>query len=170
IVEAALQSGSLITARLAGDMGREVFAMPGSIHSPLSRGCHALIRQGAKLTETAQDILSELGASLASPGKTSRRLFDDDRRMVQSYRMSQGEAPNPVVSGARHTHPAPACEPGNADQDVGLLQALGHDPVHLDDLQRRTPQPAESVLARLLARELNGAVVRLPGGRYQRRS
>jgi DNA processing protein len=139
VVEAALQSGSLITARLASEQGQEVFAIPGSIHSPQSRGCHALIRQGAKLVERAEDVLEELrwpGVHIAT---------------------------NNEAAGA---HPASA--DSQNDEDSALLQALGADPVGLDALQARTGLDTATLQARLLELELDGQLGRLPGGLFQR--
>jgi DNA processing protein len=141
VVEAALQSGSLITARLASEQGKEVFAIPGSIHSPQSRGCHALIKQGAKLVELAQDVLEELklpGAGLTRPGAS------------RSEAAADSETAQPT--------------------DDPLIAALGFDAVSLDALQARTGLGTAQLQAQLLELELAGQVARLPGGLFQRQA
>ena len=141
VIEAAPQSGSLITARLAAEQGKEVFAIPGSIHSPLSRGCHLLIKQGAKLVESAQDVLEELPAL---PGKLLRPETDGD---------------------ARPPDGTPALE---AQPDPALLRALGFDPASLDELQARTGLATAALQAQLLGLEMDGDLARLPGGKFVR--
>jgi DNA processing protein len=141
VVEAARRSGSLITARLAGDQNRELFAVPGSIHNPLSRGCHELIRQGAKLTETVADILSELNFSA---------FFESGRSAADSL-----GSPAELAAGMDKEHKI-------------LLDALGFDPADLDMLVVRTGFKAEAVSSMMLILELEGHVQAAPGGRYSR--
>ena len=157
VIEAALQSGSLITARLAAEQGREVFAIPGSIHSPHSRGCHALIRQGAKLVETAQDILEELPTTPA----TAPSAFERPPRQITLP---------PPPSEPTHEPPAePAAQaPHEALPHPELLHALGADPASFDTLQSRTGWPTPQLQAALLELELTGHLARLPGGLFQR--
>ena len=138
VVEAAQPSGSLITARLAVEQGKEVFAIPGSIHAPQSRGCHALIKQGAKLVESAQDVLEEL----LLPGTRTPSLF-------------------PAADASDTDADAEL-----ASDDV--LAALGFDPTGLDALVARTGIDAAALQVRLLELELDGQVARLPGGLFQR--
>lgn len=142
VVEAALRSGSLITARMALEAGRDVFAIPGSIHAVQSRGCHALLKQGAKLVEQVEDVLEEL-AGLAPLPALEADLPDDLQ--------------------------APDDDPPPAESDP-VLAALGHDPATLDALIARCGWPAPALNARLLELELDGLVVRLPGGLFQRRA
>jgi DNA processing protein len=141
VVEAARRSGSLITARLANTYGREVFAIPGSIHNPLSRGCHELIKAGAKLVETADDILRELNFSA---------FFTND------LRAPGGGFPRPPLASAM-----------DKDHKI-LLDALGFDPVDLDTLVVRTGFKPEAVSSMMLILELEGHVQAAPGGRYSR--
>jgi DNA processing protein len=141
VVEAAQRSGSLITARLANSYGREVFAVPGSIHNPMSRGCHHLIKAGAKLTETAEDILCELNFSA---------FFGAAKGM-----------PSGVPHAALHTA-------GMDKEHKILLDALGFDPVDLDTLIVRTGFKPDAVSSMMLILELEGHVQAAPGGRYSR--
>lgn len=151
VVEAAPASGSLITARLAAEQGHEVFAIPGSIHAPQSRGCHALIRQGAKLVESAQDVLEELRLPGAVAAPAQAQLVPD----------APAPAPGTAPDSARAAAPAEAPE-------SPLLQALGFDPIGLDALLARTGLDAATLQVQLLELELAGSVARLPGGLFQR--
>ena len=139
VVEAAVRSGSLITARLAGEQGREVFAIPGSIHNPLARGCHRLLREGAKLVEEAADILEELAPQLRAA------LFQDEEETSKKQEDS-----------------------GLDDEYYRLLECLGHDPVAVDEVVERSGLTADVVSSMLLLLELHGHVASAPGNRYQR--
>ncbi|HEY4644662.1 MAG TPA: DNA-processing protein DprA [Steroidobacteraceae bacterium] len=141
VVEAARQSGSLITARFASEQGREVFAIPGSIHSPLSRGCHRLLRDGAKLVEEADDILSELKIPLTAAAA------------------ALGTAPS-----KQPAHPA---ERLDKEYEI-LLDALGFDALGVDALIERSGLKPDAVASMLLILELRGLVEARPGGRYCR--
>ncbi len=145
VVEAAPRSGSLITARWAMERGREVFAVPGSIHNPLSRGCHSLIKQGAKLTETVDDILNELNFS---------GLFDSVPSCGATA-LHGGGSRLGAVAGMDKEHKI-------------LLDALGFDPVDLDTLVVRTGFKPETVSSMMLILELEGHVQAAHGGRYAR--
>ncbi|HEX8777506.1 MAG TPA: DNA-processing protein DprA [Rhodanobacter sp.] len=150
VIEAGLQSGSLITARLAGEQGREVFAIPGSIHNPLARGCHRLIRDGARLVESASEVAETLvPAARALGAELALRLEPSPPALGGSARK---------VAGGWRDDP----------QYRQLLEVLGHDPLALDELAGRTGQSAAELSSMLLMLELEGCVEGLPGGRYQR--
>jgi DNA processing protein len=148
VVEAARESGSLQVARHAAEQGREVFAIPGSIHSPLSRGCHQLIREGAKLVEDAADVLGELAAPL-------RRYLADSEK----HDINQSSENTPEAAG----------DAGQLDKEYKiLLDALGFEPTSVDDVAERTGLPTGSVASMLLILELDGRIRAHPGGRYGR--
>ncbi|ENS6582784.1 DNA-protecting protein DprA [Neisseria gonorrhoeae] len=160
VVEAALESGSLITAGLAAEMGREVMAVPGSIDNPHSKGCHKLIKDGAKLTECLDDILNECPGLLQNTGASSYSINKDTpdtgRRAVQT-----AYAPPPAAK-----MPSEGAAGGTAVG--GILDKMGFDPIHPDVLAGQLAMPAADLYAALLELELDGSVAAMPGGRYQR--
>lgn len=140
VVEAARESGSLITARLAAEQGREVFAIPGSIHNVMARGCHQLIRQGAKLVETVDDILEEIGGPIGAWLRESRRA-----------------KPHPGATAPRAAH-----------RHQAVLDALGDRPLGLDSLVERLGMSVEQLSPALLELELEGLAAPASGGRVMR--
>ena len=141
VVEAALQSGSLITAKLAIEQGREVFAVPGSIHHPLAKGCHALIRQGAKLVETAEHILEELGGFIGVHAEETK-----------SADQNQDTETNVSI---------------NVDDEYKqVLKCVDFEPTSVDKVVERSGLTADAVCSMLLVLELQGYVTALSGGYY----
>ena len=141
VVEAALRSGSLITARLSADQGREVFAIPGSIHNPLAKGCHYLIKEGAKLVESADDLIEELTGT----------LFSRPRLRVEKEEIA------PITSDL-------------IGDSALVFNKIGHDPSTIDHLIERTGLTAEMVSSILMELELRGYITSTPGGHYTRQA
>ncbi len=139
VVEAARRSGSLITARLAGEQGRDVYAIPGSIHNVMARGCHQLIRSGAKLVESVDDILEEIGGQVG-----------------EWLRASQARPLAPAANEtAEHRHHQ-------------ILDALGDEPQAIDSIVEKSGISVEILSAALLELELEGLVAAVPGGAVMR--
>jgi DNA processing protein len=151
VIEAALNSGSLITARLAGEQGREVFALPGSIHNPLSKGCHRLIREGAKLVETDLEILQEI-APLAGQLAGSLQSITSSRQVDELEKSADGP------------------KMGQDPEYKKLWACLGHDPLPMDTIIRSSGLTAKAVSAMLLLLELRGKVETHPGGAFSRKT
>jgi len=143
VVEAALQSGSLITARMAMEQNREVFAVPGSIRNPLSRGCHKLIREGATLADSPQDLWENLAAMLSLSVQQQEGCCDS------SLDLANCDTASNYLS----------------DSHKRLVAAIGYDPVPLEALVTRTNMPVMQLQSALLALELDG-VIRVESGRY----
>ncbi|MDX1695184.1 MAG: DNA-processing protein DprA [Ketobacteraceae bacterium] len=144
VVEAAVKSGSLITARQAIDQNREVFAIPGSIHNPLSRGCHAMIRQGAKLVEKAEDVTEEL-LPLINYQRSQLNLDFETSETVSA------------THDAHHSY-------ANNSTEYQILSVLDHDPMLVDEIVTRTGMNVADINAALVMLELDGAVTTQPAG------
>ncbi|HVV67593.1 MAG TPA: DNA-processing protein DprA [Gammaproteobacteria bacterium] len=134
VVEATLRSGSLITARLASEQGREVFAIPGSVYNPLARGCHYLIRQGAKLVETVTDILEEL--PMLTP--TTEEPSPSSLKPIEKNSLDAA--------------------------DLQLLECVGYEATSIEQLVARSGMPVQQIISKLLLLELQGYLVSMPEG------
>ena len=157
VVEAALESGSLITARLAAEMGRDVMAIPGSIDNPHAKGCHKLIKEGAKLVENLMDIVDEL----AYPKRIAPSSLKPKTHAIKPTLFQ------PLSTELPTTLPTPS-SPSEPATEHPLLAKMGYDPIHPDTLAEQTGLPAADIYAQLTEWELDGMVASMAGGRYQR--
>ncbi len=166
VVEAALKSGSLITANTALQQDREVFAIPGSIHNPLARGCHQLIRQGATLVETANDIVEQLHGMLSYQQQELVALREDGKR---------ASVRNTSIKTATPKTDTRCSEKGQLSLEMEtlspieqqLMAAVGFDPVTIDELVERTGSNVGALMAQLVGLEIKGFLQQL-GAAYQR--
>ncbi|MCP3727248.1 DNA-processing protein DprA [Paraburkholderia sp. CNPSo 3272] len=182
VVEAAQRSGSLITARLANEMGRDVFALPGSIHAPLTRGCHGLIKQGAQLVESPEEVLDALnvgqppGAGRAPASPRERRRQKVSVPFDRMPRNAASETPQLALE-FRRPEPPPVHRANARKSPAGLgaearrlLDALGHAPATVEILAQRTDMTEAVLQGTLLQLELAGHLDALPGGWFVRAS
>ncbi len=168
VAEAATQSGSLITARLAGEMGREVFAIPGSIHSPLTKGCHQLIKEGAKLVECVQDILDEIPHKGLPGSIVNSANHTDSAQPEQNSELAKTTPKTRQPQSVPHTPTAHAMIDTLDSHARCVLAALDYDPTPLESLATRTQLNSAILQAALLQLELGGWIAALPGGRVER--
>ena len=161
VVEAALESGSLITARLAAEMGREVLAVPGSIDNPHAKGCHRLIKDGAKLVESLEDILQECPQLLQKSPVSSYPIYKESRVKTGETILPESFEPEKCLSEKQVVV-------AQTDKQDKMLNAMGYEPVHPDWLAEQLQKPAAEIYKELLERELAGEVAAVAGGRYQR--
>ena len=160
VVEAALKSGSLITARTSMEQGRDVFAVPGSIHNPQAKGCHQLIKQGAKLVESGQDILEELSTNIADALKG---MSSPENLTQVKQETSQLE----LLAGSSDSKRS-VSQPNENLAASGLLKFIDFEPVTLDELVVVSKMPVSSIQSELMMLELSGQVEALSGARWRR--
>ncbi|MGK0269896.1 MAG: DNA processing protein [Cocleimonas sp.] len=179
VVEAALKSGSLITARLAMEQNREVFAIPGSIHNPLAKGCHQLIRQGAKLVETAEDILEEMSSvidlndhSFNSNSQSEQSSLGNKSDTTTNHLKNTAENNTSNEMASSDAHIESNIDRKNSleldSEQIELLNAMGFDPISIDQLVLATDLDAASIAAMLLILELQNYIASNGGGTYTR--
>ena len=153
VIEAGQRSGSLITARLAAEQGREIFAVPGSVHNPLARGCHRLIREGGKLVETAEDVLEDLQPLARQLGLALAERLAREPDQQQEGQLDSAANPPHVQLDRDYQH---------------LLDTVGYDPTPVDEIIARSQLTTAAVSSMLLMLELDGYIAAHAGGRYSR--